>query len=189
MARLGFFSYRVLSSPYTKHRKYTLTSHIAVRKVNGEDASEYFTPFKNVRIELLKKDTLNIFAPAVNPDILHTSDRAEILDNGTFRILGRADNCINSGGVKIQIEEVEEALSKFLETHTNFQITSMSCSELGEKLVLLLEKEYPNIQEKIKNLPKYWKPKEIFVIDSLPITDSGKPNRHEAKEIAKNLKK
>ena len=85
-------------------------SHIALRRLNGPDASPYYTPFPSVKLSLSTDDTLIIDAPLVTDETLVTNDVAELLPDGRFRILGRKDNIINSGGIKIQTEIVEEIL-------------------------------------------------------------------------------
>lgn len=171
-------------------------SHIALRKVNGKDASFYFTPLEGVKVELSAQSTLIIDAPKISKERLYTNDYATILADGSFRILGRLDNCINSGGIKIQLEEVESLLAKLLKgSEIAFQVTSLADPELGHKVVLLLEKtcdfEFTvrKVKEKIKLLPKYLKPKNIFLVETLPYTESGKPDRCFAKEIAKKKAK
>ncbi len=160
-------------------------SHIAVRKVNGEDATNYFTAFKDIEISKSDEDTLIIFAPRLNPEKLYSKDRVEFLEDKSFRVLGRVDNCINSGGIKIQIEEVEEKLSKILPNDVKFQVTSAPCNELGDKLVLLMDKEIEDFSFYAQQLPRYWKPKHRILVEVIPQTGTGKPDRYTAKEIAK----
>lgn len=164
-------------------------SHIALRRLNGAEASEWYTPFESVSIRLSQKDTLIINAPKVCDKVLHTNDIAELNNKGQFRILGRKDNTINSGGVKIQIEQVEEALKDHF--HVPFMITSAPDVKFGEIVVLLIEnnpqsgESYERIQKICKDvLPAYWCPKRIIPIESLPLTETGKPNRATAKLLA-----
>ena len=82
-------------------------SHIAMRRLNGPEASEWYTPFPGVDTSLEPDGNLVIHAPAVNPDELPTNDLAKFDAQGRFRILGRRDNIVNTGGVKVQIEQVE----------------------------------------------------------------------------------
>ena len=105
-------------------------SHIALRRLNGEYASEWYTPFENVHIRLSEENTLIIHAPNVCEEELVTNDIAEINEEGKFRILGRKDNIINSGGVKIQIEQVETILKEHL--GIPFQITAKPDAKLVE---------------------------------------------------------
>ena len=93
-------------------------SHIALRKINGggED-SLWYHPLPGVEISLDADNCLVINAPAVCAEVLHTHDIA-VVDNAEgnirFRIVGRIDNVVCSGGVKIQMEEVEQALAPHL---------------------------------------------------------------------------
>ena len=160
-------------------------SHIALRRLNGEEASDWYTPFENVRIRLSEEGTLIIHAPSVCAEELITNDIAEINEEGKFRILGRKDNTINSGGVKIQIEQVEATLKEHL--HIPFQITARKDAKFGEIVVLLYNKvkdeaEVRHICE--EKLPTYWMPKIYLPLEELPLTGTGKPDRATARQIA-----
>ena len=160
-------------------------SHIALRKLNGQDASDWYTPFDNVRIRLSEEGTLIIHAPNVCAEELTTNDIAEINGEGKFRILGRKDNTINSGGVKIQIEQVEASLKAHLDIP--FQITARKDSKFGEIVVLIYNKvgNEANIRQVCENtLPTYWVPKAYIPVDELPMTGTGKPDRFSARRIA-----
>lgn len=90
-------------------------SHIALRRLNGSEASCWYTPFENVDVSVNEDGCLVIDAPKVSDSRIVTNDIAEIGKDGRhFRILGRKDNVIDSGGIKIQIEEVEALLKKYL---------------------------------------------------------------------------
>ena len=160
-------------------------SHIALRRLNGTDASDWYTPFENVRIRLSEEGTLIIHAPNVCAEELTTNDIAEINEEGRFRILGRKDNTINSGGVKIQIEQVETLLREHLSA--DFQITAAPDAKFGEVVVLLYNKE--EYVEHIRCacervLPAYWMPKRYLAVDVLPLTGTGKPDRATARRWA-----
>lgn len=161
-------------------------SHIALRKLNGDNASDWYTPFEDVRIQLSEERTLIIHAPNVCAEKLITNDIAEINEEGKFRILGRKDNTINSGGVKIQIEQVEELLKTKL--HIPFQITASPDKKFGEIVTLLYNKvenetSVRQICEEI--LPPYWIPKKYMGVEELPMTGTGKPDRATARKIAR----
>jgi len=184
------------SFPNKVYSTYGMTetlSHVALRRISGDEASCWYTPFEGVTISLTDEGCLVIDAPYVCKDILVTNDIAEIDDNGRFRILGRKDNVINSGGVKIQIEEVEERLRELSGSNSPFLISSRVDSVFGEIVVLLIPTsissgERDSIMNSITKLPKYWQPKDVVFVDELPMTETSKPNRAKAKEYAK-LKK
>jgi O-succinylbenzoic acid--CoA ligase len=162
-------------------------SHIALRRLNGAEASEWYTPFDNVRIRLSEEGTLIIHAPNVCAEELITNDIAEINQEGKFRIIGRKDNTINSGGVKIQIEQVEAALKEHLDFP--FQITARKDVKFGETVVLLYNKveDEAFIRQVCEStLPTYWVPKVYIGVDELPMTGTGKPDRASARRMANN---
>lgn len=158
-------------------------SHIALRRLNGNQASEWYTPFDSVQLRLSEEDTLIIHAPEVCPHELITNDIAILEPNGRFRILGRKDNIINSGGIKIQIEQVEAQLRPHLETP--FQITSAPDAKFGEIIVLIYERgEKEKIQEVCERiLPPYWIPKRYQHVQAIPLTGTGKPDRAAARRM------
>ncbi len=157
-------------------------SHIALRRLSGNDSSYWYTPFPSVNISLDHDGCLVIDAPLVCPEILKTNDIAEI-QNGQFRILGRKDNVIVSGGIKIQIEEVERILKQYVKNP--FLITKRKDNKFGEIVVLLTTDntdEAKAICERV--LPKYWQPRAYLSIKEIPSTPTGKPARKEAERIA-----
>ena len=156
-------------------------SHIALRRLNGENASLWYTPFSTVSISLNANGCLVIEAPLVHEGRLETHDRAEIRD-GKFRILGRLDNVINSGGIKIQAEEVEEKLRPHIKIP--YLITKCRDEKFGEVVVLLTECPDLSLVKEIccDILPKFWQPKHYLYTSHIPLTGTGKPARKAAEE-------
>ncbi len=174
--------------PYAVWSTYGMTetlSHIALRRLSGAEASEWYTPFPSVSVSLNDESCLVIDAPLVCTEKLTTNDIADLKD-GRFRILGRKDNVVCSGGVKIQIEEVEALLRKSLTSPTAFMITKCKDEKFGEAIVLLTEDEdtrtWQNLCEQI--LPKFWQPRYYQHVERLPYTETGKPARKEAEKLA-----
>jgi O-succinylbenzoic acid--CoA ligase len=185
-------------------------SHIALRRLNGPTRSEWYTPFEGVGISLNDEGCLVVDAPAVCAEPLVTNDIAELRPETTdedcqtassgiasgqpangavgrriqFRILGRRDNVICSGGVKIQIEQVEQVLRAH--TDVPLLITKPADRLLGEQVVMLTESsDLSSLQSLCRRvLPRYWQPRRILTVDSLPLTPTGKPARSEAMRIA-----
>lgn len=165
-------------------------SHIALRRLNGPEASDWYTPFDGVALSLTDEGCLVISAPAVHEGPLVTNDIAELSSPAPadsprrFRILGRKDNVVCSGGIKIQIEEVERLLRPHL--HVPYMITKAPDEKLGEQVVLLTEsKTVGDVLALCRlHLPKYWVPRRILSVDRLPLTETGKPARHEAERMA-----
>ena len=156
-------------------------SHKALRRLNGVDASDWYTPFAQVQISQNEDGCLVIDAPEVCAERLVTNDIVEISKAG-FRIIGRKDNVICSGGIKIQAEEVERALKPYL--HVPFMITKRKDSKFGEIVVLLTESnELGEVKHVCQHhLPKYWQPRDVVFVEKIPMTETGKPARRQAEE-------
>ena len=174
-------------------------SHIALRRINGAEASEWYQPFDSVKISQTEEGCLVIDAPLVCAETLVTNDIVEIEsyiynkeEKLRFRIKGRKDNVICSGGIKIQIEEVEALLKPHLEKP--FMIAKKKDEKFGEIAVLLTEDEdLKKVEATIRRLlsgksddsnkssesksHKYWIPREFLHVDHLPLTETGKPKR------------
>ena len=167
-------------------------SHIALRRINGAEASEWYQPFDSVKISQTDEGCLVIDAPLVCAETLVTNDIVEIepyiynkvenhnkVEKTRFRIKGRKDNVICSGGIKIQIEEVEEFLKPHLEKP--FMLAKKKDEKFGEIAVLLSEnKEIKTVEATVRRLlsdHKYWIPREFRYVEHLPLTETGKPKR------------
>ena len=158
-------------------------SHIALRRLNGPDASDYYTPFPSVKVSLSDDGCLIIDAPLVCAERLVTNDIAE-LSGGRFRILGRKDNVICSGGIKIQIETVERQLRPHLQVP--FLITKRPDAKFGEAVVLLTEGAVDEARAVCEHiLPKYHHPRIYLHVDQIPLTETGKPARQQAEQLAR----
>jgi O-succinylbenzoic acid--CoA ligase len=167
-------------------------SHIALRRLNGPTASSWYTPFEGVMLSQTEEGCLVIDAPAVHDGLLVTNDIVELslnsklssLNSQQFRVIGRKDNVICSGGIKIQMEEVERLLRPHLPRP--FLITRVPDERLGQQVVLMMEQgteeEARTVCERV--LPKYWQPRRILIVDGLPMTATGKPARAEAELLA-----
>jgi len=151
-------------------------SHVALRPVNGPDASDYFQPMKGVRLSLDDRRCLVIEAEGITHRPLLTNDLAELHKNGKFRIMGRIDNIINTGGIKVVPEEVEKTIAPYMAAP--FFISSVAHPVLGQELVIITEQEIPekeNFLAKLKKiLPPYHAPRQIIVKRPLPRTETGK---------------
>ena len=168
-------------------------SHIALRRINGSGASEWYRPFDSVKVSRNGEGCLVIDAPLVCAGPLVTNDIVEIqpyiynnVEKVKFRIKGRKDNVICSGGIKIQIEEVEALLKPWLDKP--FMLAKKKDGKFGEIAVLLTEDEdIKKIEATVRRLlydgssgnssHKYWIPKEYRYVEHLPLTATGKPKR------------
>ena len=162
-------------------------SHIALRRVSGPEADTWYTPFSSVSVSIGDDGCLVIEAPQVCAGTLHTHDIAELHPDGRrFRILGRKDNVIDSGGIKIRMEDVENILRE--NTDVPLLVTKRHDERLGEAVTLLAVTDDIEAVKAVcqRVLPKYWIPKTYLAVDRLPLTGTGKPARAEAMRIAEN---
>ena len=159
-------------------------SHIALRRLSGPEASEWYTPFPSVSVSLNEEGCLVIDAPEVCKERLVTNDIAELATNNhSFRILGRKDNVICSGGIKIQAEEVERMLKGHL--HIPYLISKRPDKKFGEVVVMLTEgdvEEAKRVCEAV--LPKFQRPKAYIHVSEIPLTETKKPARRQAEVLA-----
>ena len=163
-------------------------SHIALRRLSGPEASEWYTPFDGVSVSLAPDGCLVIDAPRVAAAAVVTNDIARLAPDGRrFRIVGRKDNVICSGGIKIQAEEVERLLAPHV--RSPFVVTRLKDAKFGEAVALLVEAGCTAGAEAAcrRVLPKYWQPRRVFAVAAIPLTATGKPARKQAEELAVSL--
>lgn len=158
-------------------------SNVALRRLNGPAASEWYTPLPEVGIALATNGTLVITDPVTNDQPLHTHDLAEMRTNEDgcpeFRILGRTDNIICSGGIKLQLEELEQRLAPHLPYP--FLLTATPDAQLGQALTLVYEGPEADLS-KVKALVRQVLqgpacPRLFRAVSQLPRTETGKPLR------------
>lgn len=160
-------------------------SHIALRRLSGSEASDWYTPFDNVSISKNADGCLVINAPEVCASTLTTNDIVEIGNDGRqFRIRGRKDNVICSGGIKLQIEEIEAKLHPYIDVP--FMITKRADEKFGETVVLIAAtNDIAHIKDVCRRtLSKYEQPHDYVSVEQIPMTATGKPARAEAMKIA-----
>ncbi len=159
-------------------------THIALQKLNGLGKQDYFKALKSVSLSVDHRQCLVIEVPHL-PEKVITNDVIEFIDKDTFRWIGRFDNVINSGGVKVIPEKVEANILlvfKKLDINNRFFLAGVKDAKLGTKLVLVMEGATPHtetaiIDELKKSLSKYEVPKAIFFVPNFIETQTQKINR------------
>ncbi len=180
----------VLGIPTKVYETFGMTetvSHIATRKVNNrKKENNQNKPFKtlpHVSVSVNEENRLIIKAPKILDKPLLTNDIVEIETYKKFYWKGRADNVINSGGIKIHSEEVEKKLQKLITQR--FFLSAMPDDALGEKVVLFVELPFSEQTindlnkaiDGMEELTKYEKPKKIYLVEKFEETPNGKVNR------------
>ncbi|MDE6265587.1 MAG: AMP-binding protein [Paramuribaculum sp.] len=149
-------------------------SHVALRRIGAED---FFTALPGISFDTDSRGCLVINAPGFSFGKITTNDCVTLLSPSRFRWLGRADNVINSGGIKVHPEELEQTLAPLLGDRAVF-VTSRSSDRWGSEIILCVEGQGFNKDAFFagvsKLLPRKLMPKEVVEIDCFKRTMSGK---------------
>ena len=154
----------------------TLT-HIAMRQLNIKSRSDVFKLLPNFKISQDARKCLIVEHTDFNAPIL-TNDIIDIIDDKNFIWNGRADNVINSGGVKLIPEAMEKEFSKYYDMR--FFISSLPHNDLGEEVILVIESDAAVKDYVVRILNQLnWKikPKKIFFLENFEYTSTGKIDR------------
>jgi len=186
-AELESLTQVVPNSIYATYGMTETVSHIALRRLNGKERSPYYQVLPQTSIGQDHRECLTIISPVTNFEKIVTNDKVRLIDAHTFEWIGRVDNVINSGGVKIQIEKVERQIDRVfasISTFRRFVVIGLPDNKLGEALVLVVEGEplsqdnENSIYDWLKaHLNKYEVPKKIHYLPSFPETPTGKIDR------------
>lgn len=168
-------------------------SHIAARRINNFQNSKleekdrmFFTVLPEVTISQDLRGCLVIDAPYVSDKIIITNDLVKMHSDTTFEWLGRLDNVINSGGVKLHPEQIESKLSNVIKQR--FFMASEPDDDLGQKLIMVVEGEEGSADERVFDvLDKFEKPKTIYYVPEIITTYTGKIQRKETLKIIESL--
>ncbi len=175
-----------LTLPYQVYQSYGMTetlSNIALRALNGPLASDWFKPYNGVQLSVGESGCLQITDPVSAPEGFITQDLVEFNSEGGFKVSGRLDSVINTGGIKVIAEEIEQ-IARTVFTDRNLTVLGMPHPELGECVTLVFEGSLPaaaSFEQKLLKLKEackpYQAPKRVMNIDKIPLTETGKPQR------------
>jgi O-succinylbenzoic acid--CoA ligase len=181
---------KVASLSTKKFETYGMTetiTHIAVKRVNAKQISSNklegclsFQALPKVYFSTDERGCLVINASDISDLEVVTNDVVHLISDTEFEWLGRFDNVVNSGGIKLIPEHIESKLSTLLTAR--FFVAGIADAVLGEKLVLVVEglEDPLQLQNEFKiltSLSKYEIPKEIYGIPKFLQTGNGKVNR------------
>jgi O-succinylbenzoic acid--CoA ligase len=138
-----------------------------------------YTTLPNITISKDVNDCLVIEAPNLTEEIVFTNDVVQLISDRQFIWLGRFDNVINSGGVKLHPEIIEQKLSKLIKNR--FFVAGIPDEKLGQKLILCIEGAGDEgLLKKLRSstlLSKFEIPKEVFFADAFVETATKKIQR------------
>ena len=162
-------------------------SHVALRRLNGSGATEKYYPLPGIKIGTDERGCLWIKGVITDYKMITTNDLVELDSDGGFVWLGRLDNVINTGGIKVPAEKIEQKLNEILHQlhiQRNCLVSGLPDRRLGEKIVAVFEGEPlpKEVLSKIKNklvtkLNKYEMPKQFYFLKKFVRTTTGKIDR------------
>jgi len=179
-------------------------THIAVKKLNNSSflqgsmtnkslQKEFYKILPNTIIYKDERNCLVIQNKMISDSIIFTNDVVALISDTQFEWLGRFDNVINSGGIKLHPEKIEAELSKIIKQR--FFVSGIKDEKLGEKLVLLIEsagdksiKLQDELIGEMKNsklFSKFEIPKEIYFVDRFVETSTKKIQRRKTLDLIK----
>jgi len=161
-------------------------THIATKPLNHNNSKGLnYNTLPGVSISKDDRDCLMINAPRLSTEGIVTNDVVEIESESEFKILGRIDNVINSGGVKLFPEQIEAKLRN--QMNNRFFIAGQDDINLGQELIMVVEGDTNTLENSIfKDLDTYETPKQIYNIERFIETASGKIQRKKILELLKN---
>ncbi len=163
-------------------------SHIAIRELSGQLKSDLYHCLPGIWVSLQGNGCLQIHLPEFD-ETLKTNDLAELQSSTSFRILGRSDSVIISGGIKYSPETIEKKLHKLI--LQPFVISSFPDMKLGERIVLVIEgnrSDTKELEERMHSiLSPFERPKAIVFVQQFPLTESGKIKRRELMQIIQDF--
>jgi len=162
-------------------------SHIALKRLNGTGKTAYFQALEDITLAIDGRNCLKIKGDITQEAWLQTNDVVQLLDNQRFVWQGRADNTLNTGGIKVQIEVLESKIAVLLANMhlpTHFAVAGVPDAKWQQKIVLFLELPalpapvLENLRATFKTtLLRHEVPKEIYFVTNFPRTETGKIRR------------
>ena len=171
------------AQPFHAYATYGMTetcSHVALRDITARHT--HYEAMPGIHFSLDSDNCLIIHAPFYSFGTLATHDVVQLLSPTRFRWLGRADNVINSGGIKLHPEQIEREIAHLI-SHP-FMLTSRPSQQWGQEMIMLIETTDITIDTATllstlrTRLGPHRTPKAIITTPSLPRTPNGKLRRH-----------
>lgn len=179
---------KIVASGIDAWESYGMTetaSHIALRRIAGScENRPRFVPFPGIKLSLDFDNCLHIVDGEIN---IRTNDIAKLASDGSFEIIGRKDDMIISGGIKVLPQEIEKILFPFLsKMGLEFYISAIPDECWTSKIILIIISQEKNNEEKKKEvrelldripedlLSRKLRPKDILFFKEMPLTPSGK---------------
>ncbi len=179
----------LIAGGFNAYESYGMTetcSHIALRRVTA-DGDENFTAMPRVTFTLDDRGCLVADLAHLTVGRIITNDIVSLTDCRHFKWLGRYDNVINTGGIKVFPEQLERQIANILSIEGDFYITSENDDFWGERVIMIVEAhdcdESALINKMKSKLLPHQCPKRVHCVPKLFRTDSGKIKRLKPGEL------
>ncbi|SNS71314.1 O-succinylbenzoic acid--CoA ligase [Ekhidna lutea] len=166
------------SNVYSTFGMTETVSHFALRKLENDI---FYTTGDTV-VGISNDQSLKLKGTITGGNWLNTNDLIELIDDRSFKWIGRKDFIINTGGIKVNPEQVEQVLQD--QFKADIMITSLPDAKLNQKIVLLSSGEHQEID--FSHLPKYHQPKEVYFNQAIYRTKTNKVDRVKTKSAFEN---
>ena len=119
---------------------------------------------------------------------LRTHDLGRLDDDGRLQVLGRVDDVLISGGVKVPALAVEQALAR----HPSLRAVAVVGApdpEWGERVVACVvpaDAVPPLFELRDLVTPRSWAPRQMVVLESLPLLANGKVDRLALEQVVRD---
>ncbi len=159
-------------------------SHIALKRLSGKNRDSHFQLLPGITVTKDERDCLVINAPGLNIHGLATNDVVELYSDDRLNWLGRLDNVINSGGIKVYPEQLEEEMRE--RVLVPFFIAGIPDERTGQKVVMVIERatitenELELLNSYLETMDSKTRPKELLLTIRFSKTATGKLKRAES---------
>lgn len=144
-------------------------THFAAKDLRNDT---YFRTLPGVEIRTDEHGCLHVRAPWLGEE-LTGNDVVRLVSDTEFDWLGRRDNVINSGGIKLFPEQIASLIDAKI--NRRFFVAGLPDDRLGEKVVLIIEGAPCELDKNIfEPLSNFQTPKETHFIPKFEETYSGK---------------
>ena len=180
--------YKVSTKCFETYGMTETVTHVAVRQLESKvlKGETYFNALPNVTFAQDERHCLIVNATKLVNEPLVTNDVVDLKSESSFQLLGRFDHVINSGGVKLFPEQIEDKLQPVIDDRF---VAGQDDEDLGERLVLIIEnprdsaESISNRIKRVKGLTKFEVPKHIYAVDKFVETVNGKIQRQKTLDL------
>lgn len=157
-------------------------SHFALKQLNNfteeqRNKQQHFKLLPDISISQDERKCLVVEVPYISKDKIVTNDVVEIHSKTEFEWIGRYDNVVNTGGVKVFPEQIENKLAGIIDKR--YIIASEPDDLLGEKLILVVEDKTNELDPSVfDGLEKFERPKVVYNLEKFSETGFGKIQRN-----------